>query len=42
MISVIELINNKGMDDGLDNNMKLKEKDLLCQLESRKRKEGVF
>ena len=42
MISEIELINKKGMDDGWDDNMKLKEKYILCQLEARERKEGVF
>ena len=34
MISEIELINKKGMEYGWDEDMKLKEKDLLCQLEA--------
>ena len=42
MISDIELINRKGMEDGWDEDMKAREKDLLCQLEARERQEGIF
>ena len=42
MISDIELINRKGMEDGWDEDMKAREKDLLCQLEARERQKGIF
>ena len=42
MISDIELINKKGMEDGWDEDMKVKEKDLLCHLQARERQEGIF
>ena len=37
LLSEIEIINEKGMEEGSDDNMKLKEKDLLGQLEARDR-----
>ena len=42
LISDIELINRKGMEDGWDEDMKAREKDLLCQLEARERQKGIF
>ena len=42
LISDIELINKKGMEDGWHEDMKEKEKDLLCQLEAKERQEGIF
>ena len=42
MISDIELINKKGMEYGWDEDMKVKEKELLCQLVARERQEGIF
>ena len=42
LLSEIKIINKKGMEEGWDDNMKLKEKDLLGQLEARDRQEGVF
>ena len=42
VLSDIEIINQKGMEEGWDDNMKLKEKDLLGQLEARDQQEGVF
>ena len=41
-ISEIELINQKGMNDGWDYNMNIKEKDLVCHLEAREIQEGVY
>ena len=42
MISEIELINQKGMNDRWDDDTNIKEKDLVCQLEARERHEGVY
>ena len=42
LISDIDLINKKGMEDGWDEDMKVKEKNLLCHLEARERKEGIL
>ena len=42
LLSEIDIINKKGMEEGWYDIMKLKEKDLLCQLDSKERQEGVF
>ena len=42
LLSEIEIINKKGMEEGWDDHMKLKEKDILRHLEARDRQEGVF
>ena len=42
LISDIDLINKKGMEYEWDEDMKVKEKDLLCHLEARERKEGIL
>ena len=38
----LELLNQKGMDEGWDEDMKEKEKSLWGQLEARERKEGIY
>ena len=42
LLSEIDIINKKGMEEGWDDHMKLKEKDLLGHLEARDRQERVF
>ena len=42
LLSEINIINKKGMEEGWDDHMNLKEKDLLGQLEAKDRQEGVF
>ena len=38
----LDLINRKGMEEGWDEGMKFKEKDLMRQLEAREKKEVLF
>ena len=38
----LDLINRKGMEGGWDEVMKVKEKDLMGQLEARERHEGIY
>ena len=42
MINELELINKQGMEVGWDEVMKVKEKDLMHQLEARERHEGIY
>ena len=42
MLNELDLINKKGMDIGWDEDMKVKEKDLMSRIEARERKEGIF
>ena len=42
LLSELDLINRKGMEEGWDEDMKVKEKDLLSQIEARERQEGIF
>ena len=42
MISELDLINREGMENGWNEDMKAKEKDLWDQLESKERQEGIF
>ena len=37
LLSKLDLINRKGMEEGWDEDMKVKEKDLLSQIEARER-----
>ena len=42
LINELELLIQKGMDEGWDEDMKEKEKSLWGQLEARERKEGIY
>ena len=42
LISELDLINREGMENGWNEDMKAKEKDLWGQLEARERQEGIF
>ena len=42
LISELDLINKEGMENGWNEDMKAKEKDLWGQLEARERQEGIF
>ena len=42
MLSELDLINRQGMEGGWDEDMKVKEKDLMSQLEAREKQEVIF
>ena len=42
LLSELDLINKKGMEEGWNEDMKVKEKYLLSQIEARERHEGIF
>ena len=42
LLNEMELINKQGMEVGWDEGMKVKEKDLMRQLEARERQEGIY
>ena len=42
LLSELDLINRKYMEEGWDEDMKVKEKDLMSQIETRERQEGIF
>ena len=42
MLSELDLINKKGMEEDWDKDMKVKAKYLLIQIEVRERKKGIF
>ena len=42
LISELEILNQKGMMDGWDEDMQKKEKELWGQLEPRERQEGIY
>ena len=42
LLSELDLINRKGREGGWDEDMKVKEKDLMNQIDARERQEGIF